>query len=260
MGSGSKHVNKRLTFVAGPTTVDAVDISTAMFTLLFCRRWKGIVTMIGNQGSEIESSFVANSTFQMWEGLGSRVCQGKRATKSSSSSSLSSWNWNDFFLVERTSRWRLKRKITSDNSIANQITIILITIANILTVIMISSVPWSERSTWLIDEMRILPLLLHVGFLVLDTSHGRRNDHQQQDHQLLQKREIHLAGIFPINGVEGWQGGQVKYFRLHFLFFFHFYLFGQEHKPFMMVDGAKSTTVFFISTINGQTGKYKRWH
>ncbi len=23
-------------------------------------------------------------------------------------------------------------------------------------------------------------------------------------------KEIHLAGIFPINGVEGWQGGQVK--------------------------------------------------
>jgi len=23
------------------------------------------------------------------------------------------------------------------------------------------------------------------------------------------KKEIHLAGIFPINGVEGWQGGQV---------------------------------------------------
>ena len=22
-------------------------------------------------------------------------------------------------------------------------------------------------------------------------------------------KEIHLAGIFPINGVEGWQGGQV---------------------------------------------------
>ena len=25
-------------------------------------------------------------------------------------------------------------------------------------------------------------------------------------------KEIHLAGIFPINGVEGWQGGQVSYF------------------------------------------------
>ena len=24
------------------------------------------------------------------------------------------------------------------------------------------------------------------------------------------KKEIHLAGIFPINGVEGWQGGQVR--------------------------------------------------
>jgi hypothetical protein len=26
---------------------------------------------------------------------------------------------------------------------------------------------------------------------------------------VLGKKEIHLAGIFPINGVEGWQGGQV---------------------------------------------------
>ena len=26
---------------------------------------------------------------------------------------------------------------------------------------------------------------------------------------LSQETEIHLAGIFPINGVEGWQGGQV---------------------------------------------------
>ena len=24
------------------------------------------------------------------------------------------------------------------------------------------------------------------------------------------KKEIHLAGIFPITGVEGWQGGQVR--------------------------------------------------
>ena len=28
---------------------------------------------------------------------------------------------------------------------------------------------------------------------------------------LSQETEIHLAGIFPINGVEGWQGGQVLY-------------------------------------------------
>jgi hypothetical protein len=27
---------------------------------------------------------------------------------------------------------------------------------------------------------------------------------------VLGKKEIHLAGIFPINGVEGWQGGQVR--------------------------------------------------
>ena len=26
--------------------------------------------------------------------------------------------------------------------------------------------------------------------------------------QFASQREIHLAGIFPINGVEGWQGGQ----------------------------------------------------
>lgn len=26
--------------------------------------------------------------------------------------------------------------------------------------------------------------------------------------EALEQREIHLAGIFPINGVEGWQGGQ----------------------------------------------------
>ena len=26
-------------------------------------------------------------------------------------------------------------------------------------------------------------------------------------------KEIHLAGIFPINGVEGWQGGQVSFFK-----------------------------------------------
>ena len=25
------------------------------------------------------------------------------------------------------------------------------------------------------------------------------------------KKEIHLAGIFPISGVEGWQGGQVSH-------------------------------------------------
>ena len=29
---------------------------------------------------------------------------------------------------------------------------------------------------------------------------------------LSQETEIHLAGIFPINGVEGWQGGQVPTF------------------------------------------------
>ena len=31
------------------------------------------------------------------------------------------------------------------------------------------------------------------------------------------KKEIHLAGIFPISGVEGWQGGQVSLslYRVH---------------------------------------------
>ena len=36
--------------------------------------------------------------------------------------------------------------------------------------------------------------LISLGFLGTDAS----------------PKEIHLAGIFPINGVEGWQGGQVS--------------------------------------------------
>lgn len=31
-----------------------------------------------------------------------------------------------------------------------------------------------------------------------------------QGEEVEDKKTIHLAGIFPINGVEGWQGGQVR--------------------------------------------------
>ena len=41
-----------------------------------------------------------------------------------------------------------------------------------------------------------LDIILVVGSLLMSSG------------EALEQREIHLAGIFPINGVEGWQGGQ----------------------------------------------------
>ena len=36
------------------------------------------------------------------------------------------------------------------------------------------------------------------------------NCYDVQASRYVKKREIHLAGIFPINGDKGWQGGQVR--------------------------------------------------
>ena len=54
------------------------------------------------------------------------------------------------------------------------------------------------------------------------------------------KKEIHLAGIFPINGVEGWQGGQVRpeiKFHPNFL---KSVLFKELSKPFGIDDSPKT--------------------
>jgi hypothetical protein len=50
-------------------------------------------------------------------------------------------------------------------------------------------------------DRQILTCLLFLLTVPLHSISGGRN--------VLGKKEIHLAGIFPINGVEGWQGGQV---------------------------------------------------
>lgn len=44
------------------------------------------------------------------------------------------------------------------------------------------------------------------------------NCYEAQSYQLTKKKEIHLAGIFPIYGDKGWQGGQVS---LTFAFVFN---------------------------------------
>ena len=36
------------------------------------------------------------------------------------------------------------------------------------------------------------------------------NCYEAQSQRLIKKKEIHLAGIFPIYGDKGWQGGQVS--------------------------------------------------
>ncbi len=59
--------------------------------------------------------------------------------------------------------------------------------------------------------------------LLLASSASQQSQHKIKHHELgprrrsaeeaaTVKKTIHLAGIFPINGIEGWQGGQV---RLH---------------------------------------------
>ena len=54
------------------------------------------------------------------------------------------------------------------------------------------------RAAWLTAAAAALLLLLTVSAVAA------------ADAAKTAKKEIHLAGIFPISGVEGWQGGQVS--------------------------------------------------
>lgn len=54
-------------------------------------------------------------------------------------------------------------------------------------------------------------------FLSTVAETGRASNQNAKDYLAMNqiKKEIHLAGIFPINGVEGWQGGQVS--SMHYI-------------------------------------------
>jgi len=65
---------------------------------------------------------------------------------------------------------------------------------------------------------------------------------------VLGKKEIHLAGIFPINGVEGWQGGQVRldnYFRNNY--FNNTYLSSQPQLHFFNSTAKSSIIKLLLS-------------
>ena len=43
-----------------------------------------------------------------------------------------------------------------------------------------------------------------------DSGNGGRHNRRAASSAAGKRKTIHLAGIFPINGIEGWQGGQVR--------------------------------------------------
>ena len=52
----------------------------------------------------------------------------------------------------------------------------------------------------------MMKALLFAGLILIGPSLAAQEEQKQKPDT---RKEIHLAGIFPINGVEGWQGGQV---------------------------------------------------
>ena len=59
-----------------------------------------------------------------------------------------------------------------------------------------------------LDE--IIKYLADAGCTVIVALIVSSNCYEAQSYQLTKKKEIHLAGIFPIYGDKGWQGGQVS--------------------------------------------------
>lgn len=57
--------------------------------------------------------------------------------------------------------------------------------------------------------MMMKALLLAVCLILIGPSLAAAQEDVQNKQKPDTRKEIHLAGIFPINGVEGWQGGQV---------------------------------------------------